>query len=45
MDSMGTSSWKQRLYDLFIKHPDVKAGAMGFPPDWLGRQIWRDIKA
>jgi len=45
MDSMGPNSWKQRLNDLFIKHPDVKAGALGFPPDWLGRQIWQDIKA
>jgi len=45
MDSMGSNSWKERLYDLFTKHPDVKSSAMGFPPDWLGRQIWQDIKA
>ncbi len=45
MDSIGPNSWKQRLYDLFTKHPDVRTRAMGFQPDWPDRPIWRDIKA
>ncbi len=45
MDSIGPNSWKQRLYDLFTKHPDVRTRAMGFPPDWPDRPIWQDIKA
>ena len=44
MDSIGSNSWKQRLYDLFSKHPDVKDSAMGFLPDWLDRPVWHDIK-
>jgi len=43
MDSMGPNSWKQRLYAIFTKHPNVSAHAMGFPPDWLGKPIWQDI--
>lgn len=45
MDSIGPNSWKQRLYDLFTKHPDVRTRPMGFPSDWLDRPIWQDIKA
>ena len=44
LDSMGPNSWKERLHDLFAKHPDVRNSAMGFPPDWLGRPIWQNIK-
>ena len=45
MDSMGPNSWKQRLYDLFNKHPNVRNSAMGFPPDWTDMPIWQDTKA
>ncbi len=44
MDSIGPNSWKQRLYDLFSKHPDVKDSVMGFLPDWLDRPVWRNVK-
>jgi len=44
MDNMGPNSWKKRLYNIFTEHPDVSACAMGFPPDWLNKPIWKNIK-
>jgi hypothetical protein len=44
MDSMGPNTWKQRLNNLFIQHPDVRPLAMGFPPDWHGRPVWKNIE-
>lgn len=43
MDTMGSNSWKRRLDDLFTQHPDVNPRAMGFPPDWRYRTIWREL--
>lgn len=33
--------WKERLVELFDRHPDVPARAMGFPDDWRERGIWK----
>jgi abortive infection bacteriophage resistance protein len=41
MDSINQNTWKQRLANLFVKHPHVRAQAMGFPDDWQARLIWR----
>lgn len=41
MDSINQNTWKQRLANLFVKHPQVRAQAMGFPDDWQARPIWR----
>ena len=41
MDSINQNTWKQRLTNLFVKHPQVRAQAMGFPDDWQARPIWR----
>ncbi len=41
MDSINQNTWKQRLTNLFVKHPQVRAQTMGFPDDWQARPIWR----
>lgn len=33
--------WKERLGELFTRHPDVSKQAMGFPDDWQNRPIWK----
>jgi len=32
--------WKQRLFTLFEDHPAANPQAMGFPANWLEREIW-----
>lgn len=34
--------WKQRLFELFHRHPGVWPRSMGFPADWRERMIWRE---
>ncbi len=33
--------WKQRLFELFSRHPGVWPRSMGFPDDWRARPIWK----
>lgn len=40
MDSINPNTWKQRLGNLFARHPDVKPQAMGFPDDLQERPFW-----
>ena len=40
MDSINQNTWKQRLKNLFARHPDVKAQTMGFPDDLQERPFW-----
>ncbi|MCX5876924.1 MAG: Abi family protein [Deltaproteobacteria bacterium] len=41
MDSINQNTWKQRLANLFVKHPQVRAQTMGFPDDWQARPLWK----
>lgn len=41
MDMINPHGWKQRLNQLFTKHPEVSSRPMGFPDDWRDRPIWR----
>lgn len=43
MDCINTHSWKRRLNDLFINHPEIDSTAMGFPDNWHDKPIWSDI--
>jgi len=45
MDRINPHSWKQRMNNLFINHPEINSTAMGFPDDWKDRPIWLDITA
>jgi len=40
IDSINPNTWKQRLGNLFARHPDVKPQAMGFPDDLPERPFW-----
>lgn len=35
--------WKQRLFELFHRHPGVWPRSMGFPDDWRERLIWKRV--
>ena len=35
------SSWKNRLFVLFEKHPNVQLSPMGFPDNWRGMAPWK----
>ncbi len=37
------SHWRERLSDLFEKHPGVPMRFMGFPENWKDCPIWRNI--
>ena len=43
MDRINPNSWKNRLNNLFVKHPEVGSRAMGFPEDWRQLPIWQVI--
>lgn len=43
MDAINANTWKQRMNNLFISHPEVKCKHMGFPEDWQERAIWRPL--
>lgn len=40
MDGINPHTWKQRLGNLFAKHPDVRAQNIGFPDNWQDLPIW-----
>lgn len=44
MDSINPNTWKQRLHNLFVKHPDVQPRFMGFPDGWQERTLWAGKK-
>jgi len=41
MDCINTNTWKQRLRNLFVKHPYVQPRFMGFSDDWQDLPIWK----
>ena len=34
--------WRERLLALLERNPQADPSAMGFPPDWRARPVWRD---
>ncbi|MBI4024009.1 MAG: Abi family protein [Verrucomicrobia bacterium] len=34
------SHWRQRLYDLFDRYPEIPLAAMGIPGDWKNHPLW-----
>lgn len=36
------TQWCQKLATLFSEHPKVQIGRLGFPADWLQRELWRN---
>jgi hypothetical protein len=34
--------WRERLFDLMDRHPEVDISAMQFPPNWRGLPPWTD---
>lgn len=35
------SQWQNRLAQLLSGHPEANPGKMGFPGDWMTREVWR----
>ena len=35
------SQWRQRLYNLFDRYPDIPIAAMGMPADWRNHALWQ----
>jgi len=34
------SHWRDRLYTLFDKYPEIPVGPMGMPADWKKHPLW-----
>jgi abortive infection bacteriophage resistance protein len=35
------SGWRDRLFSLFDKYPDIPLAAMGIPADWRKHPLWQ----
>ncbi len=35
------SKWQSRLQALFEEYPNISPTALGFPPDWVDRSLWK----
>ncbi|VEN73500.1 Abortive infection bacteriophage resistance protein (fragment) [Candidatus Desulfarcum epimagneticum] len=43
MDKINPNRWKNKISDLFVKHPEIDRKRMGFPENWKELPIWREI--